>query len=86
MDGGREDPAARFRTYPFRMVPVVDAEDRIQGGVHPVDIMKPNAKAWGIATPSVKLARTTRAASYFLRFYLSFPMLLLGFRFLKGYR
>jgi len=33
--------------------------------------------------PRVKLTRTTRFALYFLRFYLIFLVLLLGFRFLK---
>lgn len=35
--------------------------------------------------PRVRLTRTTRAALYFLRFYLIFLMLLLGFRFLKTF-
>jgi hypothetical protein len=36
--------------------------------------------------PRVQLTKTTRAALYFLRFYLLFLMLLLGFRFLKVFR
>lgn len=35
--------------------------------------------------PRVELTRTTRAALYFLRFYLVFLMILLGFRFLKAF-
>lgn len=35
--------------------------------------------------PRVKLTRSTRAALYFLRFYLIFLMLLLAFRFIKAF-
>lgn len=35
--------------------------------------------------PRVKLTPMTRFALYFLRFYLIFLMLLLGFRFLKSF-
>jgi hypothetical protein len=35
--------------------------------------------------PRVKLTPMTRTALYFLRFYLIFLMLLLGFRFLKTF-
>ena len=40
MDDVREDLTAMFSKYHFRMVPVVDAEDRIQGVVRYGDIMK----------------------------------------------
>jgi hypothetical protein len=36
--------------------------------------------------PRVKLTRTTRAALYFLRFYLLLLFLLLIFRFIQGFR
>jgi len=35
--------------------------------------------------PRVKLTRMTQFALYFLRFYLIFLMLLLGFRFLRSF-
>jgi CBS domain-containing protein/sporulation protein YlmC with PRC-barrel domain len=44
VDDAREDLTAMFSKYHFRMVPVVDSEDRIQGVVRYVDIMKPTAK------------------------------------------
>ena len=40
VDDAREDLTAVFSKYHFRMIPVVDAEDRIQGVVHYNDIMK----------------------------------------------
>jgi len=40
VDDVREDLTAVFAKYHFRMIPVVDAEDRIQGVVHYNDIMK----------------------------------------------
>ena len=42
VDDVREDLTAVFAKYHFRMFPVVDAEDRIQGVVHYNDIMKNN--------------------------------------------
>ena len=45
VDDAREDLTAMFSKYHFRMVPVVDAEDRIQGVVRYVDIMKTPVKA-----------------------------------------
>lgn len=39
VDDAREDLTALFRKYHFRMVPVVDAEDRIHGVVKYIDIM-----------------------------------------------
>ncbi len=39
VDDAREDLTALFSKYHFRMVPVVDAEDRIQGVVRYIDIM-----------------------------------------------
>lgn len=45
VDDVREDLTALFRKYHFRMIPVVDAEDRILGVVHYNDLMKINAKA-----------------------------------------
>ena len=45
VDDAREDLTAMFSKYHFRMVPVVDSEDRIQGVVRYVDIMKPTAKS-----------------------------------------
>jgi len=39
VDDDREDLIAMFSKYHFRMVPVVDEEDRIQGVVRYVDIM-----------------------------------------------
>ena len=45
VDDAREDLTAMFSKYHFRMVPVVDLEDRIQGVVRYVDIMKPTAKS-----------------------------------------
>ena len=44
MDDAREDLTAMFSKYHFRMVPVVDSEDHIQGVVRHGDIMKPTAK------------------------------------------
>jgi magnesium transporter len=44
VDDMREDLKAIFSKYHFRMVPVVDLEDRIQGVVHYNDIMRNNAK------------------------------------------
>lgn len=44
-DDLREDLKALFAKYHFRMIPVVDAEDRIQGVVHYNDIMKSSSKA-----------------------------------------
>jgi CBS domain-containing protein len=44
-DDAREDLTALFSKYHFRMVPVVDAEDRIHGVVKYVDIMKSSVKA-----------------------------------------
>jgi len=40
VDDVREDLTAVFGKYHFRMIPVVDGEDRIQGVVHYNDIMK----------------------------------------------
>jgi magnesium transporter len=40
VDDVREDLTAVFSKYHFRMIPVVDEEDRIQGVVHYNDIMK----------------------------------------------
>jgi magnesium transporter len=40
VDDVREDLAALFSKYHFRMIPVVDAEDRIQGVVRHGDMMK----------------------------------------------
>ena len=45
VDDPREDLTALFSKYHFRMVPVVDIEDRLQGVVRYADIMKPTAKA-----------------------------------------
>ena len=45
VDDAREDLTALFSKYHFRMVPVVDSEDHIQGVVRYADIMKPTAKA-----------------------------------------
>ena len=45
VDDAREDLTTVFSKYHFRMIPVVDAEDRIQGVVHYNDIMKNGAKA-----------------------------------------
>jgi CBS domain-containing protein len=45
MDDAREDLTAIFSKYHFRMVPVVDSEDRIQGVVRHGDIMKSTTKA-----------------------------------------
>ena len=45
VDDAREDLTAMFGKYHFRMVPVVDAEDHIQGVVRYVDIMKTPVKA-----------------------------------------
>jgi CBS domain-containing protein/sporulation protein YlmC with PRC-barrel domain len=45
IDDMREDLKAIFSKYHFRMVPVVDLEDRIQGVVHYNDIMRNSAKA-----------------------------------------
>ena len=44
VDDVREDLTAVFTKYHFRMIPVVDAEDRIQGVVHYNDIMKSSPK------------------------------------------
>jgi len=44
-DDAREDLTALFSKYHFRMVPVVDTEDRIHGVVKYVDIMKSSVKA-----------------------------------------
>ena len=44
VDDAREDLTAVFSKYHFRMIPVVDAEDRIQGVVHYNDIMKSSTK------------------------------------------
>lgn len=44
VDDMREDLKAIFSKYHFRMVPVVDLEDRIQGVVHYNDIMRNTAK------------------------------------------
>jgi CBS domain-containing protein/sporulation protein YlmC with PRC-barrel domain len=44
MDDSREDLSAIFSKYHFRMVPVVDTEDRLQGVVLYNDIMKSTAK------------------------------------------
>ena len=45
VDDVREDLIAIFTKYHFRMIPVVDQEDRIQGVVHYNDIMKSGCKA-----------------------------------------
>ena len=45
VDDSREDLTTMLGKYHFRMVPVVDMEDRIQGVVHYDDIMKGSAKA-----------------------------------------
>jgi CBS domain-containing protein/sporulation protein YlmC with PRC-barrel domain len=45
VDDAREDLTTLFGKYHFRMVPVVDPEDRIQGVVRYVDIMKTSVKA-----------------------------------------
>ena len=45
IDDSREDLTTMLAKYHFRMVPVVDTEDRIQGVVHYDDIMKGSAKA-----------------------------------------
>jgi len=45
VDDAREDLTTMLGKYHFRMVPVVDSEDRIQGVVHYDDIMKGSAKA-----------------------------------------
>jgi CBS domain-containing protein/sporulation protein YlmC with PRC-barrel domain len=45
MDDVREDLTAMFSKYHFRMIPVVDAEDRIHGVVRHGDMMKASAKA-----------------------------------------
>ena len=45
VDDVREDLKAVFTKYHFRMIPVVDEEDRIQGVIHYDDIMKSSAKA-----------------------------------------
>ena len=45
VDDVREDLKAVFSKYHFRMIPVVDGEDRIQGVIHYDDIMKSSAKA-----------------------------------------
>jgi CBS domain-containing protein/sporulation protein YlmC with PRC-barrel domain len=45
VDDVREDLTTMLGKYHFRMVPVVDLEDRIQGVVHYDDIMKGSAKA-----------------------------------------
>ena len=45
VDDMREDLKAVFSKYHFRMIPVVDGEDRIQGVIHYDDIMKSSAKA-----------------------------------------
>jgi CBS domain-containing protein len=45
IDDVREDLTTMLGKYHFRMVPVVDSEDRIQGVVHYDDIMKGSAKA-----------------------------------------
>ncbi len=45
VDDIREDLTAIFSKYHFRMIPVVDAEDRIQGVVHYNDIMKNSTKS-----------------------------------------
>jgi magnesium transporter len=45
VDDVREDLTAVFGKYHFRMIPVVDAEDRIQGVVHYNDVMKSSAKS-----------------------------------------
>jgi CBS domain-containing protein/sporulation protein YlmC with PRC-barrel domain len=44
VDDNREDLTAIFNKYHFRLVPVVDAEDRIQGVVYYNDIMKSSTK------------------------------------------
>ena len=44
-DDVREDLPTLFLTYHFRMVPVVDPDDRIQGVVHYDDLMKNAVKA-----------------------------------------
>jgi CBS domain-containing protein len=45
VDDVREDLTALFTKYHFRMIPVVDAEDRIQGVVRHGDMMKSGVKA-----------------------------------------
>jgi len=45
VDDSREDLRAIFGKYHFRMIPVVDVEDRIQGVIHYNDIMKSTTKA-----------------------------------------
>lgn len=44
VDDSREDLTTVFSKYHFRMIPVVDAENRIQGVVHYNDIMKSSGK------------------------------------------